>query len=88
MTDLIEFLMARLDEREEDDAWRTADFKAKYRIIQELESAEISLRNTEPGTAVHELMTGAVNIYRRVVRLLASAFAEHPDYRPEWAHKV
>jgi hypothetical protein len=61
-----------------------AEVEAKRRIVQALESAEVSLRNTKPGKEPHELMTGAANSLQAAVRMLAAAYADHPHYREEW----
>ncbi|HWU23250.1 MAG TPA: DUF6221 family protein [Nocardioides sp.] len=61
-----------------------AEVEAKRRVVQALGSAEVSLRNTEPGREPHELMTGAANSLRAAVRMLAAVYVDHPDYRAEW----
>ncbi len=60
------------------------EIDAKRRILRALESAEVSLRNTEPGNELRELMTGSVNSLRAAVRMLASVYADRPGYREEW----
>ncbi|MFF5404590.1 DUF6221 family protein [Streptomyces misionensis] len=67
-----------------DPARVLAEVEAKRRIVRALESAEVALRNTEPGKEPYELMTGSVNSLRAVVQMLASVYADHPDYRAEW----
>ena len=60
------------------------EIDAKRRILRALESAEVALRNTEPGMEPHELMTGSVNSLRAAVRLLALPYSDRPGYREEW----
>ena len=60
------------------------EIDAKRRIVQALESAEVAVRNTEPGKEPHELMTGAVNSLRAAVRMLAAVYADRPGFREEW----
>jgi hypothetical protein len=67
-----------------DPARVLAEVDGKRQILRALESAEVALRNTEPGKEPCELMTGATNSLRAVARMLAAAYADHPDYRDEW----
>jgi hypothetical protein len=60
------------------------EIEAKRQVVRALESAEVALRNTEPGREPHELVTGAANSLRAAVRMLAAVHADHPGYRPEW----
>ncbi|WP_171110615.1 MULTISPECIES: DUF6221 family protein [unclassified Streptomyces] len=60
------------------------EIEAKRQILRGLESAEVALRNTEPGREPHELMTGATNSQRAIVRTLAAVYADRPGYREEW----
>lgn len=57
---------------------------AKRRILRALENAEVSLRNTVPRREPHELMTGATNSLRAIVRTLAAVYADRPGYREDW----
>ncbi|WP_367138907.1 MULTISPECIES: DUF6221 family protein [Streptomyces] len=61
-----------------------AEVEAKRKILSDLEKAEFSLSCAGIGTRPHDLLTGAVNSLRRVARLLALPYADHPDYREEW----
>lgn len=69
---------------EHDPARVLREIDAKRRVLRALESAEVALRNTEPGKEPHKLMTGATNSLRAVVRMLASVYAGRPGYREEW----
>lgn len=60
------------------------EVEAKRQILRVLESAEVALRNTEPGKEPHELMTGAANSLRAAVRLLALPYADHEAYSEDW----
>lgn len=60
------------------------EIDAKRRILRALESAEVSLRNTEPGKEPHELMTGSANSLRAAVRMLAAVYVDRPGYREDW----
>ncbi|MDX3019883.1 DUF6221 family protein [Streptomyces acidiscabies] len=57
---------------------------AKRRIIADLEQAEFTLSKAGDRGTAYDVMTGAVNMLRRTVRLLAVPYADHPDYRDEW----
>lgn len=61
------------------------EVEAKRRLLRHYESAVASLRNTAPGSDLHHLMTGAVNTVRAILADHAAVYADHPDYRPEWA---
>lgn len=60
------------------------EVEAKRSVLRDLEQAEFTLSTAGPGTPPHDLMTGAVNMLRRTVRLLAVPYADHPAYRAEW----
>ncbi|MCZ0207912.1 DUF6221 family protein [Streptomyces sp. UMAF16] len=60
------------------------EINAKRQILLARENASKTLSATEPGTAVHDLMTGAVNSYDHVIRLHAAAYDGRPGYREEW----
>jgi hypothetical protein len=69
---------------EHDPARVLREIDAKRQILRALESAEVALRNTEPGKEPHELMTGAANSLRAAARMLATAYADRPGYRESW----
>lgn len=60
------------------------EIDAKRKILRDLEQAEFTLSTAGPGTPPHDLMTGAVNLLRRTVRLHAEVYDERPGYRDEW----
>ncbi|MFF4479473.1 DUF6221 family protein [Streptomyces sp. NPDC001520] len=60
------------------------EIDAKRQILRDLEQAELTLSKAEPGTPPHDLMTGAVNLLRRTVRLHAEVYDQRPGYREEW----
>ncbi|MEU2730085.1 DUF6221 family protein [Streptomyces griseoviridis] len=60
------------------------EIDAKRRVLRDLASAEVALRATEPGRGPHELMTGATNSWRAVVKVLAAVYADRPGYLAEW----
>lgn len=60
------------------------EIDAKRRILRALENAEVSLRNTVPRREPHELMTGATNSLRAIVRTLAAVYADRPGYSEAW----
>ena len=68
-----------------DPVWALCEIEVKRRVLRDLEQAEVSLAAAEPNTPPHDLMTGAVNTLRRVVRLHASAYAARPGYLTKWA---
>lgn len=100
MSELVEFYRARLDADEEWAALVLEDPKASNlhgiarrllaeaqagkQILRDLEQAEFTLSKAGKGTTPHDLMTGAVNMLRRTIRLLSVPHAGHPDYRKEW----
>lgn len=57
---------------------------AKRRVIADYEDAERTLSVAGPGTPPHDIMTGATNTLRRMLRLLAAEYADRPGYREEW----
>lgn len=57
---------------------------AKRRVVADYEDAERTLSVAGPGTPPHDIMTGATNTLRRILRLLAAEFADRPGYREEW----
>ncbi|MFE4867764.1 DUF6221 family protein [Streptomyces sp. NPDC056682] len=61
-----------------------AEVEAKRRICTDYEDAARTLAAAEPGTPPHDLMTGATNMLKRALQLLALPHADHPDYREEW----
>lgn len=67
-----------------DPARTLAEVDAKRQLLRDLEGAEFTLSRTGAGTPPRDLMTGAVNLLRRTVHLLALSYADHPDYREEW----
>ncbi|GAA4663185.1 DUF6221 family protein [Streptomyces youssoufiensis] len=69
---------------EHDPARSLREVEAKRQVLRDLAQAEITLSTADPGTAPHDLMTGAVNTLRRTVRLLALAHADRPGYREGW----
>lgn len=60
------------------------EVEAKRRMLRHYEHAAIAFANAGPTGEVHDLMTGAVNTLRAVLRDHARVYAEHPDYREEW----
>ena len=60
------------------------EIDAKRQVLRDLEQAELSLAAAAPGTPPHDLMTGAVNMLRRVARLGAVVYEDRPGFRPEW----
>jgi hypothetical protein len=58
--------------------------EARRRIITDCEDAERTLRLAGPGTPPHDIMTGATNTLRRMLRLLAIEYADRAGYREEW----
>jgi hypothetical protein len=60
------------------------EIKAKRQILRDLEQAELTLAAAAPGTPPHDLMTGAVNMLRRVVRLAAEVYEDRPGYQEAW----
>jgi hypothetical protein len=67
-----------------DPARVLAEVEAKRRICRDYENAVCSLAAAGPGTPPHDLMTGATNMLKRTLQLLALPRADHPDYREEW----
>ncbi|MFF8784771.1 DUF6221 family protein [Streptomyces sp. NPDC015125] len=63
-----------------DPARALREIDAKRQVLRALESAEVALRNTEPGKELHALMTGSVNSLRAAVRMLAAAYSDRPGY--------
>lgn len=61
-----------------------AEVEARRQVLCDLEQAEFTLSVAGPGTPPHDLMTGAVNLLRRTVRLLAVPYGDHPAFKPEW----
>lgn len=89
----LEIALGYVGNRTQDDAAHIArhdparvlrEVKAKRQMLGALESAEVALRNTESSTELSELMTGARNSLRAVVRMHAAVYDDHPDYREEW----
>lgn len=62
-----------------------ADLDAKLAIVDAYEQAAYTLSLSEPGTAPHDLMTGARNYMHLTLRHLARPFAGHADYQEDWA---
>ncbi|MFF4791857.1 DUF6221 family protein [Streptomyces sp. NPDC001276] len=60
------------------------EIDAKRRVLRDLEQAEFTLGRAESGTMPHDLMTGAVNTLRRIVRLHAAAYDQRPGYKEGW----
>ncbi|MCK2144874.1 DUF6221 family protein [Streptomyces sp. WAC00276] len=66
-----------------DPARTLAEVEAKRKAIHIYEQAAHSLGASVPGTPPHDLMTGAANTARAILQALATAYADHPDYREE-----
>ncbi|MEV6854720.1 DUF6221 family protein [Streptomyces microflavus] len=62
-----------------------ADLDAKLAIIDAYKQAAYTLSLSAPGTAPHDLMTGARNYMHLTLQHLARPFAGHPDYQEDWA---
>jgi len=73
VTTITSFLTARLTEELDDhpDSLRETQIKASLALIPEC-AAKVAER--EPGW----------DVYDRTLRQLASRFASHPEYSPEW----
>lgn len=72
MSDLAEFLRARLDEWEE--------------VLLDVESKQLIIQECAYWLEHDPLGTGAPDgLAAKVLRLLALPYAGHPDYRKEWA---
>jgi hypothetical protein len=70
---------------EHDPARVLREIDAKRQVLRDLEDAEASLKAAGPGTPPHDLMTGATNTLRRMVRVLAEPYAPYrPGYKEEW----
>ncbi|GLY81855.1 DUF6221 family protein [Actinoallomurus iriomotensis] len=101
MSDLAEFLRARLDE-DERDAQETerlvesgmevpgAVTYSPERVLREVEAKrqlvrEIStLTEFDWGEPDGSMRSDYVEAFRRVLRIHALPYADHPDYREEW----
>lgn len=84
--DLVAFLRERLDEDERDPGgWSPArvlaEVDAKRRILDGFEPA-LAQEELDPADMENQAVLGTLE---RVAALLALPYAEHPDYRPEWA---
>jgi hypothetical protein len=66
-----------------DPARVLAEVDAKRRILNEFTMIELPARSSGDTAAV-----GAFVKMQAVLRLLALPYADHPDYRPEWAPSV
>ncbi|MEI5032404.1 DUF6221 family protein [Streptomyces sp. S1A(2023)] len=62
-----------------------ADLDAKLAIVDAYEQAACTLSLSAPGTAPHDLMTGARNYMHLTLQHLARPFAGHPHYKEDWA---
>ncbi len=98
MTDLVAFLRARLDE-DEAEARETADADAEFwsdvkgdgtyfdrfgpaRVLREVEAKRVIIAECEPRARAG---IGAARMAaQRTLRILATVYRGHPDYRPEW----
>jgi hypothetical protein len=60
------------------------EVEAGRRVISDYEDATRTLAVAGPSGTPYDLMTGATNTLKRVLRLLAAVYADHPDYCAEW----
>lgn len=98
--DIVEFLRARLDEDERDAIairdcvmFHGVDSDAEAEVIR-LSSPDRVLREVEAHRRIvdlgwhhlgdEEYGWGMEEAKRQVLRIMATAYADHPDYDPEW----
>lgn len=86
MTGLVEFWMARLEEK----AARTADPREWARVVREIDADRLLVRKYEDVARHHQRMCGGrdadqVTGLLYAVKCRVSAYADHADYRQEWA---
>jgi Family of unknown function (DUF6221) len=57
---------------------------AKREIVSDYEYAALTLSAASPNTPPYDLMTGATNTLKRMLRVLARAYRKHPEFDPAW----
>lgn len=70
MSDLTEFLLARIAE-DETDHRRQVEAEARRRVVEQCQESDI-------------YGPGAAFLCRHIPALLALPYVDHPDYRQEW----
>lgn len=61
------------------------EVEAGRRILLDYEEAMRTLAVAGTSGTPFDIMTGAVNTLKRMIQLRAQSYADHPEYRPEWA---
>lgn len=61
------------------------EVEAGRRILLDYEDAMRTLAAAGTSGTPFDIMTGATNTLKRMIRLRAQSYADHPEYRPEWA---
>lgn len=80
--DLIAFVRARLDERQDGldwDCWETRDIAAKRAIVDAYAG-----HAAEDEYVMDDTFHGQLSALFMVVKHLAATDADHADYNPEW----